>query len=348
MNDAPPPSEGSTPPREGGRTRRRFTVEPIAAALVLLAAITIWNWYDTRAELARTREEVARRLRDAEADARASQMLARDSRESARATDKQVAALEARIAESMSQQQALETLYRELSQSRDESMLAEIEQTLAIASRELQLAGNVPAALIALQAADARLARADRPQFIPLRKVIGRDIERLKAVPTPDIGNLTLKLDELIGTVDVLPLLTGSRPHAEAKPAAAPPTQWWHRVLDAFAEQMKDLIRIQRIDAGQSVMLLTPEEAWFLRENVKLRLLHARVALLQRNEVAYRGDLRSVTAAIGRYFDTHDKAVAAAQATLAQLNSASLNVEVPSIAESLAAVRNFRAPRPAR
>jgi len=348
MNDAPQSPDKTSPPPEAVKTRRRFTVEPVAAAVVLLAAITVWNWYDTRTELARTRDEVARRLRDAEGEARAGQVLARESRESARATDRQIAAIENRLAESVSQQQALETLYRELSQSRDESMLAEIEQTLAIASRELQLAGNIPAALIALQAADARLARADRPQFIALRKVIGQDIERLKAVPSPDIGSLTLKLDQLIDLVDSLPLLADGRPRVAPKPEAPPSTDWWHRFLATIGAEMKDLVRVQRIDLEQNPMLLSPDAAWFLRENVKLRLLHARIALLQRNEAAYRGDLRAVTTAISRYFDAHDKSVSGALASLSQLNAANVHVEVPSIAESLAMVRNFRAPRPAR
>ena len=91
--------------------------------------------------------------------------------------------LETRIAESQTQQAALEALYRDLAPSRDEIALSEIEQVLLVASQQLQLAGNVPSALTALQLADAKLQRLDRPQFVPLRRALARDMDQLKAVP---------------------------------------------------------------------------------------------------------------------------------------------------------------------
>ena len=117
-----------------------------------------------------------------------------------------VAQLEARLAESQSQSLALEALYQELSRNRDEWQLAEIEQVLAIASQQLQLAGNVRAALLALQLAEARLAKADRPQFVPVRRALARDIERLKALPVLDIAAMSARIDSLVAAVDSLPL----------------------------------------------------------------------------------------------------------------------------------------------
>ena len=58
---------------------------------------------------------------------------------------------------------------------------------LLVASQQLQLAGNVPSALTALQLADAKLQRLDRPQFVPLRRALSRDMDRLKAVPYVDV-----------------------------------------------------------------------------------------------------------------------------------------------------------------
>jgi len=101
--------------------------------------------------------------------------------------------LENKIAESQSQQVALEALYQELSRSRDEWALAEIEQMLTVAAQQLQLAGNVQAALLALRTAEGRLARSDRPQFMPLRRVLNRDIERLKAAPSLDVTGMALR-----------------------------------------------------------------------------------------------------------------------------------------------------------
>src|SRR5213593_4196125 len=150
-------------------------------AVILAAGLAALFWLDARQRIGGTQEELARRLRDIEGDVR-----------EARA---KIGQLESRLAESQSQQLALEALYQELSRNRDEWQLAEIEQVLAIGSQQLQLAGNVRAALLALQLAEARLGRTDRPQFVPIRRALARDIERLKNVPTLDLPGMSSRID---------------------------------------------------------------------------------------------------------------------------------------------------------
>src|SRR4051812_20839593 len=169
---------------------------------VLLIAALAWQWHESRTEVSSLREELARRLRDSDTDSRDARLIARQAQETVRESQARLAQLEARLAESQSQQVALEALYQELSRGRDEWTLAEIEQILAIASQQLQLAGNVNAALAALQTADARIARAERPQFLPLRKALSRDIEKLKSAPNTDLAGIALKLDQVIAGVD--------------------------------------------------------------------------------------------------------------------------------------------------
>ena len=128
--------------------------------------------------------------------------------------------------ESQAQQAALEALYRDLAPSRDEIALSEIEQVLLVASQQLQLAGNVPSALTALQLADAKLQRLDRPQFVPLRRALSREMDQLKAVPFVDVTGLGLKLDQAIAGVGTLPLAMDERlppPVADAAPPADEP-----------------------------------------------------------------------------------------------------------------------------
>jgi uroporphyrin-3 C-methyltransferase len=348
MNEIAPPV--SAPPEAAGRDAPRARRAPgwlplglALAALVVAAA----GWWDQRTQFNVLREELAQRLRAADTEAREARAAAKEALEGTRDVQGRVGALDARMAESASQQAALESMYQEVARSRDDWVLAEVEQTLAIAAQQLQLAGNVPAALTALQTADARLARSDRPQFIPLRKVIARDIERLKLAPNLDVPGLTLRLDQVIGAVDSMPLLVEGRPSPAAEAADAAAAQgWWARAVAAVWQELKGLVRVQRLDA-QDQALLAPEQIYFLRENLKLQLLHARLALLQRNEAAFKSDLRAASAQLGRYFDVRQKQVASASATLAQLQAAAVNVELPSINESLAAVRNAKQPRPA-
>src|SRR5437762_8964971 len=182
------------------------TILLAVVAVVLAAGLAALSWLDARHRIATTQEELARRLREIESDAREARSVARQAQEALRDSQGRLAQLEGRLAESQSQQLALEALYQELSRNRDEWQLAEIEQVLAIASQQLQLAGNVRAALLALQLAEARLARADRPQFQPVRRALARDIERLRVLPAVDFAAVTARIDNLIAAVDSLPL----------------------------------------------------------------------------------------------------------------------------------------------
>src|SRR3989440_10656708 len=203
------------------RTSR--TVLLALIAVVLATGVAGLAWLDARHRIDATQEELARRLREIESDAREARVVSRQAQEALRDSQGRIAQLEARLAESQSQQLALEALYQDLSRNRDEWQLAEIEQVLAIASQQLQLARNVRAALLALQLADARLARTDRPQFAPIRRAIARDIERLKAVPAVDFAAVTARIDNLIAGIDGLPLAFDERterPPAPKDPAA--------------------------------------------------------------------------------------------------------------------------------
>jgi uroporphyrin-3 C-methyltransferase len=279
-------------------------------------------------------------VRESESDSRDARLSAKQAQEAAREVQAKLAQIELKLTELQNQQIGLETLYQELSRSRDEWVLAEIEQILTIASQQLQLTGSVQAALAALQTADARLARSGRPQFLPLRKTFARDIERLKTAPSLDVPGLAVKLDQLIAGVDSLPLVQEARPQAKA--AAKPESDGlWERLVAELLGELKQLVRIQNTE-GAAPALLSPQQAFFLRENLKLRLLNARLALLARDEAAYRSDVRVAASWLERYFDTRSRPAAAMSVTLKQLGSSAVGVSLPMIGESLAAVRGYK------
>ena len=348
-------------PEARARTRRRLAAAAILAAVAVAVAV---SWLDTRSRIGSTQEELARRLRDIEAESKEARALARQSQEAMRDALAKLSVLESRLAESQAQQGALEALYQELSRNRDEWQLAEIEQVLAIASQQLQLSGNVRAALLALQLAEARLARADRPQFLAVRRALARDIERLRGLPALDLPGTALKLDGVIAAIDGLPMAfddrgardeRGKGAAAAKKPAAkaeevlpvAPEEGFLARFGGEVWTELRQLVTVRRIDAPEPP-LLAPSQAYFLRENLKLRLLSARVSLLTRDEAGYREDLRVAQQWLQRYFDPRAKPTQAAAAQLKQLSGAALSLELPSISESLDAVRAFKAPRERR
>jgi uncharacterized protein HemX/uroporphyrinogen-III synthase len=333
---------------ETATPRRSKVPVLLLVAIVLAAALAAVFWLDARQRIDATQQELARRLRDIENDAREARSAARQAQEGLRDAQGKLGQLEARVAESQSQQGALEALYQDLSRNRDEWQLAEIEQVLTIASQQLQLAGNVRAALLALQLADARLARAEQPQFQPIRRALARDIERLKALPGVDLAGMSMRLDRLVAQVDALPLAFDERAEriGAAKEAAAPAGErgFWSRLGAEVWGELRELVVVRKLD-DPAPPLLPPSQAYFLRENLRLRLLNARLTLLTRDETGYREDLRAAQAWIERYFDRQSKQTADALGELKELSSATLSFEMPAISESLEAVRGFKARR---
>jgi uroporphyrin-3 C-methyltransferase len=328
---------------EKNSTRASRLLVLLLIAVALAAGLAALFWMDARNRIDSTQEQLARRFRAIEDDARDARAIARQSQDALRDAQARIGQLEARLAESQSQQLALEALYQDLSRNRDEWQLAEIEQVLAIASQQLQLAGNVRAALLALQLAEARLARADRPQFLPVRRALARDIERLKALPVVDVAGMSMRLNGLVAAVDALPLAfeeRGERPGA-ARKEASPDAGFWSRLGAEVWSEIRQLVVVRQMNAPEPP-LLPPTHAYFLRENLRLRLLNARLTLLARDEAGYREDLRAAQAWLARYFDPKARQSVDAQAQLKALAAASISFEMPAISESLEAVRGFR------
>jgi uroporphyrin-III C-methyltransferase len=359
------PAAHSGPPTQT-QVERRWRMVTIGALAIALGAVAFGWVLNNRFD--RIEREFARRIQDANALGSESRALAHQAQDQAISLQSRLGVLEGKIVESQSQQASLEQLYQDLSRTRDDWALAEVEQILAVGSQQLQLAGNVQGAMTALQNADNRLARADKPQFIALRRVLARDMERLKALPSVDLAGNALRIDSLVGMVDELPLLSDERPAAPPRLDSAPvdrslvvspngpsssrdaARRWFERIEDtaryAAAEawqQVEELIRVRDVRYPDA-LLLAPSQSYFVRENLKLRLLNARLALLARQDAIYRADLLRGQEMLDQYFDVRSRQTVAALALLKQIEASNTSIELPTLADSLNAVRNFKAP----
>jgi uroporphyrin-3 C-methyltransferase len=364
MNEAPfnaelpPPRYAASAADTVGSTPRIRNGRLGYALLGVLALLLALQWWTSRSEVRTLRRETAQRLQTGDSIATEGRTIAKSVQDDVRDLQAKVAVLEGKQVEGQSQQLALEQLYQELSRNRDDWALAEIEQVLSTASQQLQLAGNVQGALIALQNADTRLSRSDKPQFITIRRALAGDIDKLKALPSVDVTGIALRLDSLITQVDRLPLLADERPTLPATPpknsgaSAGTPsasTAWLNAVNDKWQSfsnelwaEVRQLIRVRTVDTPDA-LLLSPTQAYYARENLKLRLLSARLALLSRNESAFRSDLAAAQDTINRYFDTRARQTQSAQALLKQVQGSDLNIEMPTLNASLSAVRDYKA-----
>ena len=331
------------------------------AAAGLLGSALLWQ------KLGNIQEELARRTTDSSAQAIEARTLARQAQDDTRELTARLALQETRLGEVSLQRTQLEELMQSLSRSRDENLVVDVESDLRLAQQRALLTGSAEPLLAALKSADARLTRAAQPRLNPLQRAITRDIERIKSASVTDVPALMLKLDELARLVDELPLANdmasaaASRlPEAQAaepQPGASAPARSWlpgvdMRVAQAWARRMlgslwfeaSQLLRVSRIDQPEA-SLLAPEQSFFLRENLKLRLLNARLALLSRQSDAARADLINASGWLAKYFDTSARKTQAAIQLLGQVQGQLKTTELPRLDETLAALTTAAAGR---
>ena len=175
---------------------------------------------------------------------------------------------------------------------------------IRLAQQQVQLTGSIQPLLSALISAEQRIARAAQPRLTPLQRAIARDLDRVRAAAVMDTPGLLVKLDDLARQVDELQVANAVAPAAPVarKDTSAPAPQWWQSALAILREETRGLVRVSRIDEPEAV-LLSPDQAFFLRENLKLKLLNARLGLLARQTASARTDVAGAAAALHKYFD---------------------------------------------
>ena len=317
-------------------------------AIALVLAIGVW--FESRGANRELVQSLGGKLAELDKITRDSAARNDAAMRDLRDAQNRLAQLEAKLAEFQNQRVAIEEMTRDLARAPEDWLLAEIEQTLNIASRELTLAGNVRAAISALQTADQRLSRADKLQATPLRRAITQDLERLKAIPAVDTQGIAVKLDNLSVLATSLPLAVAAsmRDLDELRPAGLADGKsglpWWRQLWQDFLREMGELIRIRELDATEA-SLITPQQGLFVRENLKLRLLSARTSLLARDEANFKDDLKTARELVTKYFDPKAKVNQNAIVSLRQLADNPVSIAAPDIVLSLNAVRAARAAR---
>ncbi len=343
----------SAPPVESRplAARPNYLLWALAVSLLITAIATFSLWQ----KLSNVQEQLARQSADAGANAIEARAVAKEAQELARETAARQAVQEARLSEVALQRTQLEELMQSLSRSRDENLVVDIESAVRLAQQQAQLTGSVEPLLAALRTADQRLARAAQPRLTRLRNAMARDVERIKTASVTDLPALLGKLDDLVRQVDELPLANAvaladaarNRSGVVAPPSEEPPTGWrWvlTQVQAQFVAEARKLVRVSRIEQPEAA-LLSPEQSFFLRENLKLKLLNARLGLLARQTESARSDLAAAQAALNRYFDPAARRTQTAASQLQQAQAQLRAVELPRIDETLAALTTAAAGR---
>jgi uroporphyrin-3 C-methyltransferase len=341
----------------------RSLVLPVGALLLTVVCVVslslVWS---TQQRVRALEQELVRRQQGTQDQSTEARLLARQAHDTAADTAAKLALLEARVAETALQRSQVEELIQSLSRSRDENVLADVEAALRVAQQQSAITGSAEPLVAVLRQADERLARYNQPRLERVRRAVARDLDRVRAVSVADVPSLSIKLDEAVRLVDELPLLvTPERKSAAASAAARPAPaasaheseapsasaglpawlgwldQAWQRSASEVWAEVRSLVRVTRIDQPEA-MLIAPDQTWFLRENLKLRLLNARLALLSRQFDQAQNDLNQAQASLDRYFDRSSRRVASAIELLRQVAGQTRQVNLPRPDETLAAL----------
>ena len=330
-------------PAKSTSTSRWFIISLAVLSLMgLLSSAFLWQ------KLSSMQEHLARQSADAGVHSTEARAIARQAQEMAREAAARVAVFEARLSEVSLQRTQLEELMQSLSRSRDENMVVDIESAIRLAQQQAQLTGSVEPLLAALKSADQRVSRAAQPRLTPLQRAIARDIDRIKSVAISDTPGLLVKLDELVHLTDELVLAnavpaTRASSAAKREPSDAAVTLWL-RSLQVLRDQASSLLRVSRIEQPEAA-LLSPEQSFFLRENLKLKLLNARLGLLARQLDSARADLAAATVSLNRYFDPGSRKTQLVASTLQQVQTQMKTLQIPRVDETLAALATAAAGR---
>ncbi len=307
----------------------------VVALVALGACVLLWQ------KVQSMQENLARQSGDALGQSTDAKTSAHQARDLAMETAAKLAVTDAKLTEVALQRAQVEELIQSLSRSRDENLVVDIDAAVRLAQQQAQLTGSIEPLVSALKMADVRLGRAAQPRLAPLQRAITRDIARVQNTPLSDTPALLLQLDELVLLADELSVANAVGPTPVPETLARKPQeavgQWWLRVLAVVREEVKSLVRVSKINEPEAA-LLSPEQAFFVRENFKLRILNARLGLMARQLGPARADVAAAAESLTRYFAPQSRKTQTAATLLQQVQAKMRTLDVPRVDETLAAL----------
>ena len=334
----------------GGVALYALAILTIAA---LVSSVLLWQ------RVTNMQEQLARQSADSGTQAVEARTIAQQAQDVARETSARLAVTEARVGEVALQRGQLEELMQSLSRSRDENLVVDIDAGLHLAQQQAQLTGSLQPLVAALKSASQRIERAAQPRLAPVLRAMGNDLERLEHASVTDTAGLLVRIDDLVRQVDDLPLINQvaqaavmrrqaeSAPTPAAAASSASESPWQstlRRAWEGVRDETRGLVRVSRVDHPEA-MLIAPDQAFFLRENLKLKLLNARLGLLARRMDSARADVAATINALNKYFDPASRRTQGAATALQQLQSHMKTAELPQLDDSFAALATAAAGR---
>lgn len=238
------------------------------------------------------------------------------------------------------QQKSIESLqlaFSELKGRRpNDWLLAESDYLVKLSGRKLFLERDVVSATHLMESADQRIAALNDPSLVPLRKAMANDITTLKAVPLVDKDGLVLRLSSLQQKVDSLPLANAILPDApkhEAAEVSSDINNWQQNLMTSLKNFSENFITYRTRD-GSAIPLLSPEQHFYLRENLKAKLATAIKAVYDEQQELYTTSLKTAQEWSSAYLSLDDNDVKQFNQAIGQLADQKIEVTYPVKLES--------------
>ena len=221
-------------------------------------------------------------------------------------------------------------------------LFSEADFLLNNALRKLVLDNDVDTAVSLLKLADETLAKVNNSQSAAIRSAINQDLKQLLSVAGVDQNAVMQKLSQLANTVDELPVLdVNFGDDQNATKLSDSLSDWAENAEKSATSFLNHFIRISPKYGADRKELLAPNQDIYLRENIRLRLQLAIMAVPRQQNELYKQSLEAVASWIRSYFDTNAEVTQSFLKSVDELSEVSIYVDVPSQLQSLSMLDKY-------
>jgi len=233
---------------------------------------------------------------------------------------------------------ALQSITEKLGRNTIAWRMAEVEYLLTVANHRLALAQDQQTAITVFETADSRLEAIADPSLLKVRKEIANELTALRAMPKVDIPGLALQIGSLAETVEQLPLMDKKRLAVASEKRESASSVAWQEIPGVMWSDIKSLVQVRR-HQQPTEPLLPPQQAWFLYQNLQLKLEQARLAVLKQKTAVFVQSLEEASQWLSSYFEAESAAVVNMQKTVESLRTIELQPTIPDVSGSLRELR---------
>jgi len=221
-------------------------------------------------------------------------------------------------------------------------LFSEADFLLNNALRKLVLDNDVDTSVSLLKLADETLAKVNNSQSAAIRSAINQDLKQLLSVTGVDQNAVMQKLSQLANTIDELPVLdVNFGDDQNATKLSDSLSDWAENAEKSATSFLNHFIRISPKHGADRKELLAPNQDIYLRENIRLRLQLAIMAVPRQQNELYKQSLEAVASWIRSYFDTNAEVTQNFLKSVDELSEVSIYVDVPSQLQSLSMLDKY-------